>query len=152
MRLLCALLIVLLFAAPLLAAGSTIVLNEPNPVYGSPVTFTIVYPKEAARKVGRRQMFNPDVDLRCYQNGVPVYATVTGPNTTWQNGDGTMTSITDGPGARVLGGVTSLGGVQYVWASGAADCYATLYYFSADKTTGGLLYNFLAAMSFHVNE
>lgn len=140
----------LLFASESEAAGSTIVLNEANPVYGSAVTFTFTYPKEAARKVGKRQANNPNVDLRCYQNGTTVYATVTGANMTWQNGDGTMTSISDGPGARVLGGYTSLGGVIYYWESGPADCVATLYYFSADHETGGLIYNFLAATTFQV--
>lgn len=112
------------------------------------MTFTITYPKEAARKVGRQQMFNPNVDLRCYQDGAPVYATITGPDTGQQNGDGTTTAIT---GARTLGGRTSLGGVVYDWPSGPADCYATLYYFSADKRSDGLVFNFLAATSFHVS-
>ncbi len=128
------------------AVGS-IILNEPVAHFGDSVTFTIVYPKEAARKVGRRQMNNPNVDLRCQQDGVPVYATVTGPLTTQQSGDGTATSIT---GERFLGGTTSLGGVTYNWPTGGAICNATLYYFSADRDTGGLLYNYIASISFEV--
>jgi hypothetical protein len=120
---------------------SSIVLMQPAPRCGAAVNYTIVYPKEAARRVGRKQMVNPNVVTFCSQNNATVYNQVTSADTTVQNGDGTMTSAT---------GFVTLSSPG--WSYGGAECSATLYYFSADKATGGLTYNYLASTTFIVGE
>jgi hypothetical protein len=126
------------------SAQSSITSSLATPHYLDVVTFTITYPREAARKVGQRQKNNPDVDVRCYAGATWVFWQITGAATTTQHNDGTRTSIT---GPVVLGGYS--GGGLY-WPPTAADCVATLYYFS-DGGGGLLVYHYLAELRFTVS-
>ena len=112
--------------------------------YGDSVGFTAVYPKEATRSVTTVQHENPDVDLRCYQSSTAVFWQILSFPTERRNNDGTITGVTS---SVVLGGASGNG---LVWSGGAAFCYATLYYFSKDKTTGLLTEHTLATYDFGV--
>jgi hypothetical protein len=112
--------------------------------YGDAVSFTGVYPKEATRSVTTVQHENPDVDLRCYQSSTAVYWQILSFPTERRNQDGTITGVSS---SVVLGGTTGNG---LVWSGGSASCYATLYYFSKDKTTGVLTEHTLATYDFTV--
>lgn len=129
------------------SAGATepsLDLVQPAPVYGQEVTFSATYPKEATRKVGRRQMSNPNVDLSCYQDGVRVFWTI-------------LPFDDDGPlgsDRSYLEGHTSypvslsqpfVSNEIGPWEGGAATCHATLYYFGQDE-----LIHFLSNLTFEV--
>jgi len=125
---------------------SSVVLNQASPHFGDSVNYTAVYPKVATQKVGRQQMFNPDIQTDCYQVGTHVYSQVTVFTSSTQNGDG---SITGASGFITLGGAKN----ELNWASGGASCVATLYYFSAASDgSKSLVYNFLASANFLVSD
>jgi len=112
--------------------------------FGDTISFTGVYPKDATRSVTTVQHENPDVDLRCYQSSTWVYWRILNFPTETRNKDG---SITGTSGSAKLSGASGSG---LNWTGGAAACYATLYYFSKDKTTGVLTEHTLATYNFSV--
>ena len=112
-------------AAPV-GADPSITLNEPSPVYGQSVTFSATYPKEATRKVGRQQMWNPAVQVDCYQDYAHVFS---GNNAFFKdthNADGSLSGVS---GSIVLGTLAN----ENTWTGGAASCVATLFYFGHDE-------------------
>jgi hypothetical protein len=135
----------LLLVAPLLllaqpaAAESSIMLDQPNPVYGQTVTFTAVYPKEATRKVGRQQQWNPAVQVDCYQGGVWVFR---GNNAFFKDEHLPSGELTGVSGPIILGAA----GNENTWTEGAASCVATLFYFGHDE-----LIHVLAQTAFEVS-
>jgi hypothetical protein len=126
---------------PAPSGNYSITLNEASPHYGQSVSFTEVYPREAEKKIGRQQMFQPGTQVDCYQNHVRVYSNHTWTDTKAQNSDGSITAVT---GFVALGGTAN----GWTWTAGAGTCYATLYYF----TTKDMIYNFIAQTQFEVLE
>jgi hypothetical protein len=112
----------LLLATKPALAESSLVLDQPNPVYGQSITFTAVYPKEATRRVGTKQHWNPQVQVDCSQSGVRVFTQNQIMVKDQQAGDGMLTSKTY---PIVLSGQS--------WTGGAASCDAALYYFGHDE-------------------
>jgi len=112
----------LLLATKPALAESSLVLDQPNPVYGQSITFTAVYPKEATRRVGSKQHWNPKVQVDCSQSGVRVFTQNQIMVKDQQAGDGMLTSKTY---PIVLSGQS--------WTGGAASCDAALYYFGHDE-------------------
>jgi len=127
----------MLMAQPV-AGVPSITLDQPNPRYGDSVTFTAVYPKEASRKVGRQQQFNPAVQVDCSQAGVHVFTAnnVYVKDTRLPSGE-----LTGVSGPIPLGAIFN----ENTWTSGAASCSAALYYFGQDQ-----LIHVLAEIPFEV--
>jgi hypothetical protein len=117
---------------------SSITLDQPNPVYGQTVTFTGVYPKEASRKVGRQQQWNPAVQVDCSQNGVHVFTA----NNVYVQDTHLPSGELTGVSGPIQLGVLSNGNT---WIGGAASCDAALYYFGHDQ-----LIHVLAEIQFEV--
>lgn len=108
------------------AADSSITLDQPNPVYGQSITFTAVYPKEATRKVGRQQMWNPAVQVDCYQANVRVFTA----NNAFVKDQHLATGELTGVSGPIILGVLAN---ENTWTGGAASCSGTLYYFGHDE-------------------
>jgi len=123
------------------AAPPSLVLNQKMPTFGSIINFTAVYPKEATRKVGVDQHWNPDVQVSCVQNGALVLNQVLVFLKDSQNGDGNLTGLSSDLTLSANGG----NGIS--WTGGAASCSATLYYFGHD-----FLIHTLAGISFEVSQ
>ncbi len=123
------------------AAAPSVVLNQTAPAFGSSINFTAVYPKEATRKVGVDQHWNPDVQVSCVQNGTLVLSQVVVFLKDSQNGDGNLTGIS----SYVT--LSANGGNGITWTGGAANCSATLYYFGHDFKI-----HTLAGISFTVSQ
>ena len=119
-------LLALLAISSVASADSVITLNEPNPVYGQSVTFSATYPKEATRKVGRQQMWNPAVQVDCYQNYAHVFVGNNAFGKDTHNADGSLSGVS---GPIVLGALAN----ENTWTGGAASCVATLFYFGHDQ-------------------
>lgn len=119
--------------------ATSIVLNEPNPVYGQEVTFTATYPKEATRRVGKQQWWNPAVQVDCYQDGLHVF---TGNNALIRDEHNANGSLSGVSGPIQLGNLSN----ENTWTGGAASCVATLFYFGHD----GLIH-YLAQTAFEVS-
>ena len=132
------LIVLLPLLALTLVTDPSIVLDQPSPVYGDSVTFTAVYPKEATRKVGRQQMWNPAVQVDCYQGGVWVFR---GNNAYVKDDRAPDGMLTGTSGPIVLGAP----GNQNTWTGGPASCSATLFYFGHDE-----LIHVLAGIQFDV--
>jgi len=115
-------------------SASSLVLDQPNPIYGQSITFTAVYPKEATRRVGTKQHWNPQVQVDCSQAGVHVFTQNQIMVKDQQAGDGMLTSKIY---PIVLSGQS--------WTGGAASCDAALYYFGHDE-----LIHVLAEIQFDV--
>jgi len=107
-------------------ADPSIVLDQPTPAYGDSVTFTAVYPKEATRKVGRQQQWNPAVQVDCYQNFAHVFS---GNNVYVKDTRLPSGELTGVSGPIVLGALAN----ENTWTGGAATCYGTLFYFGHDE-------------------
>ena len=122
-------LLALLAARPSVADPS-ITLDQPAPRYGDSVTFTAVYPKEATRKVGRQQMWNPAVQVDCYQlvDGATQHV-FTANNAFFNETHNADGSLTGHSGPIPLGVLSN----KNTWTGGAATCSGTLYYFGHDE-------------------
>lgn len=121
-KLLLGILLSLSLASPVLAFDSSLTLNQTNPVFGQDITYTAIYPTEAAQTPKRSQQhYNPQVQTDCYQFGVLVMSTQTVMDTK-QKLTGGWKSITyslnlsAGPRNELPG-----------WTSGGATCGANLY-------------------------
>lgn len=138
----------LLLAGPAGASTYSITLSNPAPVYGDTVSFTEVLPKDAFVN-SRNPQFptNPQTQIGCTQNGTTVYATVTSTlkGSKTHNADGTYTIQT---GDIPLYGRTALGGNQYDWPGGAADCSATVY--TVHEVQGQIVFDTWATLQFTV--
>jgi len=131
----------------LAATTSSVVVDQPNPQYGQQITLTAVYPSAARKKIGRRQMFQPQINLSCIQNATTAYYQISSAAKEtnlgggwWQGTSGTFT----------LGGNTSVGNNSYSWPGGSADCTGFSGYFTTDSTSA-LYWHSLGSVSFHVN-
>ena len=134
--------IALCFAAAPVGAEPSIVLDQTAPRYGDAVTFTAAYPKEATRKVGRQQMWNPAVQVDCYQfiDGATQHV-FTANNAFVKDQHLASGDLTGVSGPIILGVLSN----ENTWTGGAASCVATLYYFGHDE-----LIHVLAQTSFEV--
>jgi len=112
------------------AADSSIALDQPAPRYGDSVTFTAVYPKEATRKVGRQQQWNPAVQVDCYQFVDGATQHVFTANNAFVKDQHLATGELTGVSGPIILGVLAN---QNTWTGGAASCNATLYYFGHDE-------------------
>ena len=113
--------------------------------FGGTVSFTGVYPQTARQKVGQQQPWNPVVQLNCSQSGTMVFQQSNVIMADERNNhDGTWTGVT----YPVT--LSANSGFGIVWPGGAADCSASLYYWSKDPHTGALILNFVAGTNFSV--
>ena len=116
--------ILLSLALTLSTFTSSVTLNQPNPVFGQAVTFTEIYPQDAAKQSRQPQYpNNPNTQIDCYQNGLYVaqFFTIVADKTKITGGwQGVTYPVT-------LSAPPSNG--RPGWTSGGADCYATLYSF-----------------------
>lgn len=131
----------------LAATSSSIVVDQPSPQFGQQITLTAIYPSEARKKIGRRQMFQPQINLSCQQNGAVVYYQVSGPGKETNLGGGWWQGTS---GLFTLGGNSSVGGRSYSWPSGPATCSGFSGYFTTDSTSA-LYWHTLATVDFQVN-
>lgn len=127
------------------ASSYSITVNQPSPHFNDTINFTAVYPKEGDKKIGRQQMFQPQIQVLCSQNNQRVYAAITTTVSKKQNTDGSITGLS---GNVKLGGLTSVSGNQYNWSGGPADCNVNILYY----TTKDLIPNFVASSQFSVAE
>lgn len=119
----------------------SIAINQPIPHFGDSVNFTAVYPKEADKRIGKQQLYQPSIQIDCYQNNIKVFSQHAYIASKVQNRDGSITGVTN---FIFLRGISN--GLS--WTGGAANCYASLYYFTTTK----LIYHFLAQSQFSVAE
>ena len=142
---------VLLIAAVLVArhghavpSAPSVTLNQPNPVpYGSTVTFTEVFPREAQGN-GRTPQFphQPNVQVDCFQGATQVAreGTVTD-KTTKQNLGGGWYTAQSGP-------IILTQSQEFTWPPSAAMCQATMY--SVEQQNGQPIFTVWATSSFQV--
>jgi hypothetical protein len=107
--------------------GSQIIVNEPNPTFGSSISFTEIFPREAMGGGHTPQYpVQPNTQIMCYQNSILV-------SVFWMNylkdtvtpiGDGFRQAVTY---SGVLGGPTQSAFGFLNWESGEAQCRAYLY-------------------------
>jgi hypothetical protein len=136
MKLLLSILIALAFILPSATfAGqpdnfaSSLTLNEANPVFGQDITFTAIYPTDAAQTPKRTQQhYNPQIQVDCYQDGVHVY-------TINQSMD-TKTRISGGWISITYPITLSQYGYNgHYWTSGGATCVGSLYSYQVGVLT-----------------
>ena len=134
----------LIIATDALAVTASVTLNQPSPVYGDTVNFTMVYPK-AAQGNGRTPQFpdQPNLQMSCYQNGVTQVAlegAVTVKATKINLGGGWF-SAQSSP-------IILDGGSGYTWPPGPASCQVTMY--SVEQQNGQPVFTTWAWMEFQV--
>ena len=135
----------LLVARPGRAAPTaSVTLNQSSPVpYGSTVTFTEVFPREAQGN-GRTPQFphQPNVQVDCYQGATQVAreGTVTD-KTTKQNLGGGWYTAQSGP-------IQLREAQEFTWPPSSASCQATMY--SVEQQNGQPIFTVWATSTFEV--
>ena len=122
---------------------ASVTLNQPNPVYGDTVTFTLVYPREAQGQ-GRTPQFpdQPNIQVDCFQGATQVA----------REGNSAIksTRINLGGGwyTAQSGPIQLREAQEFIWPPSAASCQATMY--SVEQQNGQPIFTVWATSSFQV--